>query len=141
MKRFGEKIKGEKYTRRPGSYGVMIQDGQIGVVKTAKYDSYFLIGGGINQDESPVEALHREAKEETGSEIKIGEKIGEAVEYFYSKSEGKYIAKECHFYRVSITGKIAETGEHQLIWIDQNRLGKLYHQSHQWMIERELNRT
>ncbi len=36
-----------------------------------KYKTWFDIGGHIEADEGPIEALHREAKEEAGLEIKI----------------------------------------------------------------------
>ena len=139
MKRFGEKISGVRYRRRPGAYGVVIKDDLIGVVKPAEYDAYFLIGGGIDPGENPPEALRREAREETGFDIEIGEKIGEALEYFYSKTEETHVAKECHFYRVSLARETGEKGEHELIWITKNEIHRLRHESFRWIIERELN--
>jgi 8-oxo-dGTP diphosphatase len=139
MKRFGEKISGAAYRHRTGSYGVIIKNNLIGVVRPAEYDAFFLVGGGGEAGESLPETLRREASEETGFEIEIGEKIGEAVEYFYSGAEKAYIAKECHFYRVWLAGKEAEEGEHELIWITSDEIHRMHHQSHRWIIEKELD--
>jgi 8-oxo-dGTP diphosphatase len=138
MKEFGEKAEGVEYRRRAGSYAVMIKDGRIGVLKAKGYDTYFLVGGGIEAGESEAETLHREAIEEIGFRIEVGEKIGEAVEYFYSGREKKYVAKECHFYRVELNGKAEREGKHELIWIARNELDRLHHQSYRWIVEKEL---
>jgi 8-oxo-dGTP diphosphatase len=138
MKKFGEKIEGVEYKRRPGSYGVIIKNGQAGVVKASGYDTYFLTGGGIDEGEDERRALRREAAEEIGFRIKIGEKIGEAIEYFYSKAEEKYIAKECHFYRMSLAEETEESGKHELVWIKQDEINKMHHKSYEWIIQQEL---
>jgi 8-oxo-dGTP diphosphatase len=138
MEEFGEIVKGIEYLKRPGSYGVIIKDGRIGVVKSSVYNKYFLIGGGIENGEDEIAALRREAIEEIGFEIETGEKIGKATEYFYAEKDKQYIAKECNFYRVAILNKSADKAESELIWIGQNRLGELYHKSHRWIIEKEL---
>ncbi len=138
MKRFGEKIEGIEYKKRPGSYGVIVKDNLIGVVKSSEYDDYFLVGGGIDEGEEETSALHREAAEEIGFQIEIGEKIGEAIEYLYSPSEQKYVAKECYFYRISLAGKAEEKGKHELTWITKDEINKMHHQCYRWIIEEEL---
>ncbi|HEX8737658.1 MAG TPA: NUDIX domain-containing protein [Pyrinomonadaceae bacterium] len=138
MKEFGEKEKGVEYLRRPGSYGVIIKNGRIGVLKAKGYDTYFLVGGGIDAGESETETLRREAAEEIGFNIEIGEKIGGAIEYFYSEREKKYVAKECHFYRVSLMNKADKKGKHELVWITADELGAMHHRSYRWILEREL---
>ena len=141
MKEFGEKVKGVEYLRRPGSYAVIIKDNRIGVLKAKGYDTYFLVGGGIDAGESETETLRREAIEEIGFRIEIGEKTGTAIEYFYSERERQYIAKECHFYRVVLTAEADEKGKHELVWITRNELHRLHHQSYQWIVETELKRS
>lgn len=138
MKEFGKKIKGIEYTRRPGSYGIIIKDGRIGVVKSSGYDTYFLVGGGIDEGENEAETLRREAIEEIGFQLEVKEKIGEAIEYLYVEEEKEYIAKECNFYRVSLADTTEEKGKHELVWITKDRLGEMHHQSYQWIVEKEL---
>jgi 8-oxo-dGTP diphosphatase len=140
MKEFGEKVKGVEYSARPGSYGVIVKDGRIGVVESRGYDTYFLVGGGIESGESETETLRREAIEEIGFQIEIGEKIGEAIEYFYSEAEKRHVAKECHFYRVSLTDEADEKGKHKLAWITGDKLGEMHHRSYRWIVEQELKR-
>ena len=74
MREFGEKIEGFDYCSRPGSYGIIIANNRVGVIKSKVSDKYFLVGGGIDDGESETEALRREAFEEIGFEIEILEK-------------------------------------------------------------------
>ena len=141
MKEFGEIIKGIEYLKRPGSYGVIIKDGRIAVIKPSLYKKYFLIGGGIENGEDEIEALRREAVEEIGFEIEIKEKIGKATEYFHAEKDKQYIAKECNFYRVLILNKLTGKAKNKLLWIDKSELGEIHHKSHRWIIEKQLNLT
>jgi 8-oxo-dGTP diphosphatase len=138
MREFGEKLNGIEYIERPGSYGVLIEDGRIGVVKSKGYETYFLTGGGIDAGESETETLRREAREEIGFEIEIGEKIGAAREYFYSNGEKKYTVKKCYFYRVRLVGESDGKGKHELVWITKSDLDRLHHECYRWIVEREL---
>lgn len=135
---FGEKIAGIEYKKRPGAYGILLENGRIGVVKSDEYGDYFLVGGGIDGEESETEALHREAREEIGFEIEIGEKISEAVEYFFSESEKRYVAKECNFYLVSLVRKAESKAKHELVWITKDEIGELHHISYRWIVEKLL---
>lgn len=138
MRAFGEKIEGIEYFSRPGSYGLIIEEKRVGVVRSKNSGKYFLVGGGHAAGESETEALRREAREEIGFEIEISEKIGAAIEYFYAENDRQYIAKECHFYRVSLLDKIADETENELLWIESGELGEMFHRCHRWIIEREL---
>lgn len=57
---------------RVGSYGLIIKDGQIALIKKAVGGYKGLLdlpGGGIEQGEEPEEALIRELKEEAGVDV------------------------------------------------------------------------
>ena len=138
MKKFGEKIEGVDYTKRPGCYGVIIKDGRVGVIKPDDYDTYFLPGGGIEEGEDERDALRREAMEEIGREIDVLEKIGEAEEYVYSKAEKKHILKESHFYRFALRDENKNTSKYALIWIGAGELEKMHFESYRWIAEKEL---
>jgi 8-oxo-dGTP diphosphatase len=138
MKEFGKKVKGIEYTKRPGSYGIIIKDGRIGVVKSSGYYTYFLVGGGVEEGEDETQTLRREAIEEIGFQLEVREKIGAAIEYLYVEEEKEYIAKECNFYRVLLADKTEEKGKHKLVWITKDRLDEMHHRSYQWIIEKEL---
>lgn len=55
---------------RPSVRAIVIKGDKIAVVHSKKYNYYKIPGGGLEIDESPVEALIREAREEAGLIIK-----------------------------------------------------------------------
>lgn len=64
-----------------GAYGVIINDKKIALIKKARggYKGKLdLPGGGIEHNETPVEALHREIKEEVNCTV-VSEKLFDAV--------------------------------------------------------------
>ena len=63
-------------TIRPSSRAIIIKDNKLAMIYSKKYKYYKFPGGGINHDESNVDALIRETKEETGL-IVIPESIKE----------------------------------------------------------------
>ena len=72
MKKEGVSLKTVKNTH-VGSYGFIIQDDKIALIKKARGGYTGLLdipGGGIEHDESPVEALKRELVEEAGVTVK-----------------------------------------------------------------------
>ena len=56
-------------------------DGKICFVKSKKYGYHQIPGGGIDNNENIEQGLRREAKEETGFEIKNLKPLGVTVEY------------------------------------------------------------
>jgi 8-oxo-dGTP diphosphatase len=135
---FGTKQAGIDYIDRPGVYAVIENnDRQIAVIETS--NGYFLPGGGIHIGESDVDALNREVMEETGYQVAIRSKIGEAVEYIDSKGEGKHYQIHCRFYSVQLRSKVRDGIEkdHRLVWLlleDAVRL--LKRQGQAWIIQR-----
>lgn len=131
---FGAKIPGQIYVDRPGAYAVIFgEDGRVGVVRNSK--GYFLVGGGIDENESPEEALYREAKEEIGGKIKIISKIGEAIEYNFAEELNQYFTKHGYFYRATLI----ETGkgelDHEWQWlILEEAVNKLIPLSQKWAV-------
>ena len=52
--------------RRPSARAVVVKDDKVLLIHSEKFDYYKFPGGGIEPGESPVDALIREVKEETG---------------------------------------------------------------------------
>ncbi len=116
---FGGRQEGVKYTMRPGSYGVITDNADhIGVVVTPI--GRYLPGGGQENGESAVHALHRETLEECGLTIRVGAPIGMADEFVYAEKEDQHFCKRCSFYSAETvaTGQSSET-DHSLIWLTE----------------------
>lgn len=62
--------------RRPSARGIVIKDGKVAMIHSAQYDYYKFPGGGIEEGETPSEAMIREVKEESGLTV-IPESIRE----------------------------------------------------------------
>ena len=61
---------------RPSARGIIIKDGKVAMIHSTMYDYYKFPGGGIEAGESPVQAMIREVKEESGLTV-IPESIRE----------------------------------------------------------------
>ena len=91
-----------------GSYGVIIQDGKIALIKKARggYKGlYDLPGGGIEHDETPLEVLTRELMEEIGVSIVKAELLDAVSKTFKWDVNDKLIQDLHHIgilYRVEI---------------------------------------
>jgi 8-oxo-dGTP pyrophosphatase MutT (NUDIX family) len=48
---------------------LLIKDGQVVLVKHTYQEGWYLVGGGIKQNETPEEAGRREAREEAGAQL------------------------------------------------------------------------
>ena len=118
---------------RPCAYAVVINSqGLIAAVKESA-GRIFLPGGGIDPPESPVEAIHREVREELGCEVRLGAYIGQALRHFVS--DGQCQALYATFYAGELGERITTDHEHELMWILPD---KLFHPHHKWAVEKHL---
>lgn len=102
----------------------------FGIVKTnnkflcvLKDDTYSLIGGGIEQNESELDCLKREFLEEAGREIKSANKI--CIVDIYWKTRDNFIMHSLsNIYDVSITSKQLEIleKEHTVVELTMEEL-------------------
>lgn len=141
---FGKKETGATYRDRPGSYVVLIQNGKVGIVQNTTIGNYLLAGGGIDHPETAEQAGIREALEETGLEIKIDQKIGEANGYVFSPALKGHFNKLGQFFTASIVGHSPEKkveADHVLLWEHPIiAIEKLTQPSHRWAVIRALER-
>ncbi len=141
---FGEKHEGIQYKTRQGVYGVILnhENSSVAVVKTST--GCFLPGGGIESDESHEECLKRECLEEIGYEIRIGDFVGRAEQYFFSPTQQEYMVSDCFFYFASVIKKIDVPIEddHELVWISQNDIKSfLFHEHQMWAVKQAISFT
>ncbi len=133
---FGTRSESERYTVRPSAYG-LIEDGrgQLALVRTPQ--GVFLPGGGIEADETPAEAVVREALEECGLVVRAASWKICAVQFCYSETERTYFEKRCTFVDAAVEA-VAPSGteaDHELIWVASDAASVLMsHESHGWAI-------
>ena len=91
-----------------GSYGVIIQDGKIALIKKARggYKGlYDLPGGGIEHDETPLEALTRELMEEIRVSIVKAELL-DAVSKTFKWDVNDKLIQDLHHIGILYTAEI-----------------------------------
>ena len=81
---FGNRLQGQHYHPRPGSYAVIFtDDGQVAVMRGSQGD--FLPGGGAEPGESLEATLRREIMEECGCEVEILRPLGCRRRIYFSQ--------------------------------------------------------
>ena len=109
------------YTRRAARAVLFNAAGQVAIMHFTATGSYKLPGGGINEGEDTIAALHREIREETGYEITDIKELGEVVEYRYYCGMHQvsycYTANAAQFLGTQLTQK-EQDGGMELQWFD-----------------------
>ena len=134
---FGTK-KDEKYVDRKGAYIIPIRGNEVGVVETPK--GFFLLGGGIDADETDFQCIKRECMEEAGYEVEIKGKICSAETYTLHPTIG-YFHPIQTYYAGELQDKIKEPVEpdHVLKFVRYDDLrDKMYFEMQLWAIEQAL---
>ena len=98
---FGEK-EAVTYVERHAAYIIVTnaEKNQLILVQ-APNGAYFLPGGEIEGTETKEEAIHREVREELGFNIEIGDYLGRADDYFYSRHRDTYYHNPAYFFSAS----------------------------------------
>ena len=78
---------------RHSARSIIIKDGKVAMIRSLKYDYYKFPGGGIENGESPVEAMIRETREEAGLAV-IPESVRE-YGYVHRIQRSDYNPAEC----------------------------------------------
>lgn len=120
IKRVGEPpLRGIRYGRRPGAYAILLRGDEILLTHQQEPEPEFqLPGGGIDPGESPVHALHREVREETGWTIAKPRRIGAFRRFVYMPEYERWAEKVCHIFvarPARALGPPTEAG-HTAVW-------------------------
>lgn len=137
---FGERDYSLQYMKRDCAYALIKNEqDQFLCVQEIGKDYLFLVGGGIENTETPIEALHRECLEETGYLIEIKSFIGSAEKQWVSS---KYPEWSQHniAHEAVLLEKIAEPVEIEpMRWVNLQQLEQhLYHEHHLYLIKKYL---
>ena len=121
MRRFGRPVDPDRsYVERPGAYAVIRDGPDVLVTEQAAPEREFqLPGGGIDAGESPLAALHRECREETGWRIRVLRRIGAYQRYAYMPEYGLWAHKVCTVYLARPVRRLGPPTEpgHRAIWM------------------------
>ena len=127
-RRSGEAIK----KTRECAYAIVInRDGLV--AGTRDGDHIHLPGGGVDFPETPIEAIHREVREELACKVNIGERIGQALQYI--ELEDGHAAHYATFYAAELGESTRSTAEHELIWVEPE---SFTHEHHTWAARKQL---
>ncbi|MBS4174402.1 NUDIX domain-containing protein [Bacillus sp. FJAT-49736] len=132
-----------EYEPRKGCYGVIFYENKskVGIVNIK--GRYFLPGGGIEGKESDNDCLKREVLEELGFDVRIGDFIGEAQQYYYSQYYKGYYRNIGHFYACQLGEKVMEPIEEDHVYemVDiEIAMEKLVHEHQSWAVWRALGK-
>lgn len=133
---FGVRNEALPQKTRPCAYAVILNaQGLVAGVRESS-GRLSLPGGGIEPPETPVEAVHRELREELGCRVHLAERIGQALLYF--ESEGYCQALYATFYAGELGELIAATHELELEWASPEQF---FHAHHRWAAQQRLARN
>lgn len=107
---------GSPVTWRVSAYVIVIKDGQLLLGKSRHETLYDFLGGGIDIGESIEEGLQREAMEEGGAVVKIGELVHTYCDWFYHKREKKFYQTLQLFYLAELEGELTDATDPDIEW-------------------------
>lgn len=141
MVRIGNKQNGVKYTKRDASYVIIEhqEDNKIAIATTIDGD-YFFLGGGIEGEETELEALKREVIEESGYSIK-NINFFDKVTAWADGGERGPLDVTASVYIAEFDKKVAEPIEkdHRVLWINANEYkNKLYHEYQRYILKKYM---
>ncbi len=141
-KTFGNKKTNVFYKERVGAYGVGFNnDGKIPVAMTHLYNGekgYFLLGGGIENNEKHVECIKRECLEEAGLSVTPKDYICKGDYYHFIEQTKIDFHGIGYFYYMEINDVVAEPTEpdHFLVWLTIEEIREKLFLPHQvWAVE------
>ena len=135
----GETVRPDiRYRLRPGAYAILMRGGAMLLTAT---DEWQLPGGGIDAGESPVRALHREVREETGWRIAGARRLGAFRRFAFMPDYDRWAEKLCHIYVARPTRAIGPPTEpdHRAVWLPvAEAADRLTHEGERWFLRRFL---
>lgn len=118
IRRFDEAVvAGRRYRWRPGAFAVI--RGADGVLLTLKDGAKIqLPGGGLDEGEQPLAALHREVFEETGWRIAVIRRLGAWRRFTWAEEAGAWAEKLCAVYLARPVLRLGPPGDkaHTPFW-------------------------
>jgi 8-oxo-dGTP pyrophosphatase MutT (NUDIX family) len=135
---FGTRPEGVACTPRRAAYAVIRRGGLVAAHKARQRDGTYrllLPGGRCEAGESAEDAVQREIREELGRAARLTERIGEAVQYYFAGTEGRWYVMTATFFIAELEEGNQTAGEFELLWVDPQTDGaSFFHASHAWAV-------
>lgn len=129
IRRVGEAaVPGQRYRRRPGVYAVILRgDSVLMTLQEAPMLEVQLPGGGIDRNEQPLPALHREVIEETGWRIAVTRRLGAFRRFTFMPEYGIWAEKLCTIYLAQAVRRLGPPTErgHHALWLPLDEATRL----------------
>lgn len=145
-KTFGIKEDNVIYKERIGAYGIgFSKDGKVPVAKTHLFNGkigYFLLGGGIKDNETHNDCIIRESLEEAGLLVIPKKLICKGDYYHFIIQNNMYFHGIGYFYYMEINDVVATPTEpdHSLAWLTLDEVRENLFLPHQiWAVEQVYN--
>ena len=125
----------KEYNDREGAYVILVHGNQVGIVQTPK--GFFFLGGGLESNESHIECIERECKEEAGCLVLIKDKICSAETYCWHEKIG-YFHPIQTYYIAELVEQLSVPVEkdHTLLWFEYNEIReKMFLEMQNWALE------
>ncbi|MGT2896440.1 NUDIX domain-containing protein [Streptococcus entericus] len=136
---FGDKVASATYQNRYGVYAIIPNEEKTHLILVqAPNGAWFLPGGEIEAGENHQTALERELLEELGFSARLGQYLGQADEYFYSRHRDTHYYHPAYLYAVESFSEVSKPLEdfNMLAWFPiEEAKTKLKRGSHRWGIE------
>lgn len=139
MVRIGNKIKNTTYKKRKCAY-IIIEREEDNKIAIATDGLFFLLGGGLENDENEIQALKRELLEETGYEIKNIIFFDKVTSWILDPKRG-YLDITATIYIGKFDKKVIEPIEldHKILWVNPcDYKNKLYHDYQKYILNKYI---
>jgi 8-oxo-dGTP diphosphatase len=137
---FGVRQRELVYRIRNAAYAIVFDD-QRQVACVAEESGLFLPGGGLEADEDPISAVHREVAEECARALEIVAPLQPAIQFFCT-ARGEPFELRASFFLAHFGHMLGGAGQHELSWQSATPDSPpFFHECHRWAVQQALNQA
>jgi ADP-ribose pyrophosphatase YjhB (NUDIX family) len=135
---FGTPGPGRAYTGRFGAYRIARSGG--GLIAAVEDDDgkLYFPGGGVLPGELATSAHEREAREECGRMVAVGELLGRAFQIIDTQGERGFLL-DARYLRLSVLSADRAPAEHRVVWLPAKTCAERMHRAgDRWLADQRL---